>query len=128
MLERAHPGLSRVTHELPLFGESSRLAARALIAAGPGLAAELRPRLQRRPVVMSGAYLAQTIAALGSDPDPVMARLHSDETTRQLNRSRALADLFGFYGTPALVLGRTALLGAQPIELLQAVLAAEMAT
>ena len=68
-LRDENPGLVQVTHEFPVFGDGSILAARALIAAGPELAARMRPRLQRSPVVMSEAYLARVITDLDADPD-----------------------------------------------------------
>lgn len=119
-LEAETPGLTRITHELPIFGEASELAARALIAAGPDLAAGLRPRLQRTPAAVTEPLLRGVIESLGADPDPVLATIHTPEVNQQLHRSRALADLFGFFGTPALVLGRAAMLGAQPIATLRA--------
>ena len=124
-LRDENPGLVQVTHEFPVFGDSSILAARALIAAGPELAARMRPRLQRSPVVMSEAYLATVLADLGVDPAPILAAMLAEATDRVLDRSRALARLFGFPGTPATVLGRTVLIGAQPLALLRAVLEAE---
>jgi protein-disulfide isomerase len=127
-LEAETPGLTRVTHELPIFGEGSTLAARALIAAGPTLAPRLRRRLNRTPVVVTEDFLAQVIAGLDVDPDPILASMHSAETNRRLHQSRALADLFGFYGTPALAIGRTAMLGAQPAATLRSVLDEEFGT
>ena len=124
-LREEHPDLVQVTHEYPVFGESSELAARALIAAGPELAAQMRPRLQRSAVVMSEDYLARVIADLEVDPAPILAALRSAQTDALLDRSRALARLFGLPGTPAAVLGRTVLIGAQPLDLLRGVLEAE---
>lgn len=118
-------GLTQITHELPVFGESSILAARALIAAGPA-APQLRQRLQRSPVDLSVEFLAQALAGLDIDPAPILAQIHSEDTDRQLAKSRALADLFGFYGTPALVIGRTAMLGAQPLSVLRFILSDEL--
>ena len=124
-LRDENPDLVQVTHEFPVFGESSVLAARALIAAGPELAADMRPRLQRSAAVMSETYLGHVIADLGADPAPILGALHGQATDRVLNRSRALARLFGLRGTPATVLGRTVLIGAQPLSLLRALLEAE---
>lgn len=109
------PALHRVTHEYPVFGESSTLAARALIAIGPDRAPQLRARLQRAPVALNEDILGQLISGLGVDAAPILDALHSTQTTRRLHQSRALAELFGFYGTPALVIGRTTMLGAQPL-------------
>lgn len=125
-LQAETPALRLITHELPVFGETSTLAARALIAAGPGLAPALRRRLHRSAVVLTEATLAQLIDGLGADPMPVLAGLYAPETDQQLQTSQALANLLGFYGTPALVIGRTAMLGAQSRARLSQVLAAEM--
>ena len=48
--------------------------------------------------------------------DPDMA---SPEVQAELDRTRALADIFGFIGTPGLVIGRTVLNGAIPYTLLR---------
>jgi protein-disulfide isomerase len=43
----------------------------------------------------------------------------SPEIQSELDQTRALADLFGFLGTPGLVIGRTVLNGAIPVSVLR---------
>jgi len=124
-LAEENPALSRVTHELPIFGATSELAARAIIAAGPNLAPQLRQRLQRTAIALTEASLTAVIESLGENPEPVLAGLYDSVTERQLQQSRAVADLLGLYGTPATVIGRTVILGAPPLWTLRAVLRAE---
>ena len=99
-------------HDLPLLGDSSRIAARAAIAAGlQGRAAEWHARVNGGRVVPSPAYLRRIAEEIGLDPDRLIADMQSPATDRRLAISRGLADLFDFYGTPALVVGRSAVLG-----------------
>ncbi|MEM6609797.1 MAG: DsbA family protein [Pseudomonadota bacterium] len=125
VLQEEIPGLSRVVHEFPIFGQDSVRAAQALIAAGPELRPVLRNRLQRAPVVINDAYLTTVIASLDADPEPILAAMEGAAVQDTLSTSRALAELFGFVGTPALVMGHTAILGAQPLRVLRAVAEAE---
>lgn len=121
-----HPGLRPVTHELPLLGPSSDLAARALIAAGPDLAPELRVRLRRITAQALGPdTIANALRALGANPAAILAAMDSAPVLTQLDRSKALAQLFGFPGTPALVMGRVAILGAHSTATLEAILASQ---
>ncbi|MEM9754858.1 MAG: DsbA family protein [Pseudomonadota bacterium] len=111
-LSQARPDLTQVTHEYPVFGASSEFAARALVAADPDLRPRLRVRLQRlSAVVLNAAILEGVIAGLGADPSPVLAAMDTAAVTETLARSAALARAFGFAGTPALVVGGTAVLG-----------------
>lgn len=118
-LQTEIPELARITHDYPIFGESSETAARALIAAGPDLATRLRPRLHRTSAVVNAAYLSPVLADLGVDPAPILARMASAETEDKLMRTRALADLFGFPGTPSMVIGNISIVGAQPLSVLR---------
>ncbi|MEM9318833.1 MAG: hypothetical protein AAGA70_07470 [Pseudomonadota bacterium] len=120
-LQAEMPDLIRVTLDYPVFGDSSANAARALIAAGPELAPRLRARLTRVPAVVDARYIATVLDSLQADPAPVLAGMSAPETEARLALTRALARAFGFLGTPALVLGRTAMLGAQPLPLLRRV-------
>ena len=95
-----------VQHELPIFGPPSELAARASVAAArQGKQQELRRRFMRTPLVAEEASILRVAAA--------------PEVQADLDRTRALADIFGFVGTPGLVVGRTVLNGAIPYALLR---------
>lgn len=108
----ADPPIRLVWHELPLLGAGSQLAARAALAAerqGAGDAIHLA--LMRSSFVPSPAYLRDLAGALGIDGERMLADMEAPEIDRQLAVSAALARTFGFAGTPALVVGRTAHLG-----------------
>jgi protein-disulfide isomerase len=115
LLERAEGAEAPIRiawHELPLLGESSHIAARAAIAAAAqGAGTAWHRRVTGAAVVPSPAYLGRIAEEIGLDPDRLVADMDSPATERRLALSRGLADLFGFIGTPALVVGRTAVLG-----------------
>lgn len=104
----------RITwHELPLLGPASRRAARASLAARQQDAYQVfHERLMGTPIVPNDAYLGKIATDAGIDGDKLLDDMQSGAVTDQLARTAQLAGLFGFYGTPALVVGRTALLGA----------------
>jgi predicted DsbA family dithiol-disulfide isomerase len=120
--------LRLIQHELPVFGPSSELAARASVAAAfQGKQQALRARLMRSALVPDPTYLVNVAADLGIDGDQLLRDMESEEVRVALGRSRALAGIFGFIGTPGLVIGRTAILGGVPRSVLERVIAEEPA-
>lgn len=122
----ADPGLRLVPHEWPVFGPVSELAARALVAAErqDGEAA-LRRRLTRMPPGADAATMARLAESAGLDGARLLDDMARPEVQARLDHSAALAHLFGFSGTPGLVIGRTVLDGAVPPDRLRALIAAE---
>lgn len=113
-------GLTLVQHEWPVFGAESELAARAFLAAArQGAQQKLSQRLMQRPVVADPQSIRRAAEAIGLDAKRLMADMAAPGIDAQLARSRALAQLFGFIGTPGLVIGRTALNGAISRPLLE---------
>ena len=99
-------------HELPLLGPSSVKSARAALAARQQGAYDVfHTRLMGTPFLPNTAYLDQLAQDAGIDADRLIVEMDHPNIDHQLKISAALADLFGFYGTPALVVGRTAVLG-----------------
>lgn len=115
------PGSFRlVQHELPIFGPPSELAARASVAAArQGRQQELRRRFMRTPLVAEAASVLRVAADIGLDVDRLARDMASPEVQADLDQTRALADVFGFVGTPGLVVGRTVLNGAVPYALVR---------
>ena len=115
------PGaLQIIQHELPIFGPPSELAARASVAAAhQGKQQELRRRFMRVPLVADPASIIRVASDLGLDSDRLTRDMASAEVQAELDTTRALADVFGFVGTPGLVVGRTVLNGALPYTLLR---------
>lgn len=109
-----------VQHELPIFGPGSELAARASVAAArQGKQQELRRRFMRTPIVAEIPSVMRVAAYVGLDVERLARDMASPDVQAELDRTRALADVFGFVGTPGLVIGRTVLNGAIPYSLLR---------
>ena len=109
-----------IQHELPIFGPASELAARASVAAArQGKQRELRRRFMRTPLVAEPASVLRVATDIGLDVDQLAYDMASPEVQAELDRTRALADIFGFIGTPGLVIGRTVLNGAISYTLLR---------
>ena len=117
-----------VQHELPIFGPPSELAARASVAAArQGKQQELRRRFMRTPMVAEEASVRRVAETLDLDVERLLIDMSSAGVQAELDRTRALADLFGFIGTPGLVIGRTVLSGAVPLSLLRQIAEEEKA-
>lgn len=113
-------------HEWPILGDSSQTAARAAIAAArQGAYQTFARRLQRTSLVPTERYLRQVAQSAGIDADRLFADMASDATTRQLRISAALVRRLGFPGTPALVVGRTIVVGTIRTSTLNALIEAE---
>ena len=120
-----NPGTVRlVQHELPIFGPPSELAARASVAAArQGLQQPLRRRFMRSSLVADQRSVLAVAADIGLDIGKLRLDMNSPEVQAELDRTRALADVFGFIGTPGLVVGHTVIEGAVPVSLLRRVVA-----
>lgn len=106
-------GISLTWHELPLLGPDSTLGARAALAARrQGAYDAFHSRMMDSSFVPNPAYLRRLAQDTGIDPDRLIADMDHPGVTRQLAITADLARRFGFFGTPALVIGRTATLGA----------------
>lgn len=113
-------------HEWPILGRGSEVFARAAIAAGMQSARRvISRRLQRTSFAPSEAYLREIAAAAGIDPARFLSDMNSAAVTKELETSAALVRRFGFPGTPALVVGRTVVVGAVRTATLKALIAAE---
>ena len=114
-----------VRHELPIFGAASVTAARALVAAAvQDVAQDLRDRLLRTPAVTDLAYVLRVAAQAGLDPDRLRRDMASERVTAALAHSRAVADVFGFIGTPAFAVGRTVFMGTVSTGVLRSLVSA----
>ncbi|SLN56686.1 disulfide isomerase/thiol-disulfide oxidase [Roseovarius litorisediminis] len=113
-------------HELPLLGPISQRAARAALAArAQGAYAMFHERLMGTPVLPTPPYLRQVAGDAGIDADQLMQDMTSAKTESQLAVTAALARRFGFIGTPALVIGRTSVLGGIDRRMVDRLVAAE---
>jgi protein-disulfide isomerase len=112
-LDEVAEGGARITwHELPILGETSLLAARAALAADrQGAYAAFQDRLLRSPFQATPDYLEAVAADLDLDHDRLATDMAGEAVSDRIARGLALRDLFGFAGTPAIVIGRTVIVG-----------------
>lgn len=122
-------GIAEITwHELPLLGQASGLAARAALAARAQGAYDLfHRRLMGSLILPTPQHLTDLAREAGIDPQRLLQDMQSPAVTAQLATTAALARRFGFIGTPALVVGRTAVLGRVDRRMILRLIAAETA-
>lgn len=100
-------------HELPLLGTGSEAAARAALAADrQGAYAAFHERMMRTAFQPTPGFLAQLAESLGLDPEVFLRDMDDPAVLRRLEEARRLAATFGIAATPALVVGRTLVIGA----------------
>ncbi len=117
-----------VRHELPLLGASSRTASRAVLAADrQGAYLQMHERLNRTPAITDEAFIKHIARDMGLDSEQLLEDMNSEEVDRELSTTRAIADVFGFYGTPAFAVGRTVFLGSLSTSSLERLIAQEIA-
>ena len=99
--------------ELPLLGESSVTAARvALAAALQNSYAAMRNELIRSRAVFGVASIESVAERLGLDAARLRDDANGAAVTIELQKVRALAQVFEIYGTPSFALGGTVVIGA----------------
>ena len=104
--------LALTWHELPLLGPSSVIAARAAIAADlQGRYPEFQAALTGTQFRPTTRHIADTAEAAGVRPGKLLVDMDDQIVASRLARSRAAARTLGIYGTPALVIGRTLVIG-----------------
>ncbi len=122
------PTIRLTVREFPVFGPTSELAARAVLAADEqGAGAAMRSRLRRSAPITAEAAMEAHASDMGLDPVRFARALSGSEVAERLREDRALARILGVPGTPALVIGRSLVIGVQPLGLLEAVIAQEAA-
>lgn len=114
--DAANPGTIRIIrHELPLPGAASTIASQAVLAADrQGGYPQMHDRLMRTRLVMDLDLVMSMADQIGPDGRRLVEDIRSAEIAGALDRAKAIASVFGFYGTPSTVIGRTAFLGAIP--------------
>lgn len=126
IVERSDGAVRVRWHEWPLLGGASSLAARASLAADlQGAYAAFHDRLMRSRFVPTPAYVSDLARRAGIDAARLRADMDGPEVSRRLAETAALAGMFGFPGTPSLVVGRTVAVGAIGDGRLEALIARE---
>jgi protein-disulfide isomerase len=75
--------------------------------------------------VATPAFLTNLAARIGIDADRMISDMQSPGVAHDIAESTALARLFGFVGTPSLVVGRTVVVGQIDDATLRALIARE---
>jgi protein-disulfide isomerase len=114
--DASHPGTIRIIrHELPLLGAASTIASQAVLAADrQGGYQAMHDRLLRARMVTDLSFVITIAESVGLDGQRLLADMQTQEIAAAVDRSKAVASVFGFYGTPSTVIGRTVFLGAIP--------------
>ncbi|WP_353143948.1 DsbA family protein [Paracoccus sp. (in: a-proteobacteria)] len=111
-LLQADPKLKLVVHEIPIFGEGSRYAAMAALAAQ---AQGKYPEFHRALMGMRGKAekpsVLRVARQVGLDVDRLQRDMQAPEITQRIERSLELADEIGLVGTPSFVIGDRAIFG-----------------
>lgn len=115
------PGSFRIVqHAVPIFGPASDLAALASAAAArQGMQQGLRQRFMRTLPISEEASVLRVAADIGLDTERLARDMASREVQAELYTTPAIADVFGFIGTPGLVIGHTVLNGSIPYAVLR---------
>lgn len=118
-----------IRHELPFLGAASTVASQAVLAADrQGGYEAMHDRLMRTRMVTDMDLVVLIAEAVGLDGQRLLADMQTAEIATALDRSKAIATVFGLGGVPATVIGRTVFTGAIPaadiLEIIEAELAA----
>lgn len=107
-----NPGIQVIWHELPLLGDRSVFGAKlALAARAQDKYTEVHAKLMGSRFALTDTYIRDLANDIGLSSDELIADMNSEAVTAQLSQSMALAEILGIIGTPALVVGRTVVMG-----------------
>ena len=120
--------LRLIRHQLPLLGTASTVASQAVLAADlQGGYQAMHDRLMRARMVTDLNAVVRIAETAGLDGQRLVADMQSDRIATALDTAKAVASVFGFYGTPATVIGRTVFLGNLPAADVAQIIDAELA-
>lgn len=105
-------GVTVSWHELPLLGEGSARAAQAALAAKrQGAYVPFQEALWKTAFRPGRDYLLNLSETIGIDGERLINDMQSRDVAEDLMVSKALSRIFGFIGTPAMVVGGTVIQG-----------------
>ena len=114
---KSDPNVKLVVHEIPIFGEGSRDAAMAALAAQrQGKYPEFHSALMAMKGRAEKASVLRVARQVGLDVDRLERDMADPAITAQIEQSLLLADQIGLAGTPSFVAGDRAVFGALPPE------------
>lgn len=114
-----------VVKEFPILGEasvaSSRFAIATKLVAGDDAYKNVHDALMTFNGTPDETALSRLAGGLGIDAEPILAKMNSDEVTREIAETRALAQRLQISGTPTFVIGGQMLRGYAPLATMQAI-------
>ncbi len=109
-----------IVKEFPILGESSVLASRFAVAVKQVAGGDSYKAVTDAMMAFNGDFTLATLRRLGNtfelDMDAVEARMDTDEVTREIAETRALANALEITGTPTFVMHDQLLRGYLPLE------------
>lgn len=126
LIERRSASIHLTTREFPIFGTVSIAAAQAILAAKEfGAAEAMRSALRRGAGPVSRGRVVQIAEQLNLVPDELISAMEGDAVAQRLMEDTALARILRLPGTPALLIGRTVVVGRADLSTLEALVDAE---
>tara|TARA_R110002072_G_scaffold54333_6_gene142631 strand:+ start:5398 stop:6216 length:819 start_codon:yes stop_codon:yes gene_type:complete len=117
--------IKMIVKEFPILGEQSVLASRFAVATKQIAGGDSYRALNNALMAFNGDVTLPALRRLGLtfelDVDAIEARMNSDEVTREIAETRALAQKLNISGTPTFVLHDELLRGYLPYDQMQAV-------
>lgn len=111
-LESQGAPIRTIWYDLPVLGASSERAARAALAAQQQESYLPVHRHLMRAVLKPGPVaLTQLAEQFGMDSQRFIQDAASPEVEREIQKAKAIAAVFGIVGTPAVLVGRTLVVG-----------------
>lgn len=134
---RAHPevqslveadgNIRLVLKEFPILGEDSVVSSRFAIATGIVAGEEAYDAVHDALITLEGkpgkGPLTRLAETLGLDAEAILAEMDSDEVTRRIAETRALAQALQINGTPSFVFGDEMMRGYAPLEVMTEIVA-----
>lgn len=116
-----------IVKEFPILGEQSVLASRFAVATKLVAGGDSYKAMTDALMAFNGdvtlASLRRLASTFGLDSDAIEARMDSEEVTREISETRALAQKLKISGTPTFVLHDELLRGYLPYDQMQAIVA-----
>lgn len=118
-----------IVKEFPILGEASMISSRFAIAtrlvAGDEAYEQVHDALLSLEGEMSDVALRRLADGLGIEADPILAKMDSEEVTREIAANRDLAQRLQINGTPTFVLEGQMLRGYLPADQMAQIVAEE---
>ena len=86
----------------------------------------MHDRLMRTRLVTDLNFVVAIAESVGLDGRRLVADMQTPEIASALGKSKAVASVFGFYGTPSTVIGRSVFIGAIPAADVAQIIEAEL--